>query len=67
MVDRTKKQKTLSKKCPECEGELEIVMKMHQDNGVNYDEQFVTCKDCGYNEKLKTSQKRYKDSYNPKW
>jgi uncharacterized Zn finger protein len=63
MSDRIKKQRKLSRACPECEGELEVISKTHNDNGVDYTDQYVQCTECGYNEKLKI---RYKDQYNPK-
>jgi Zn ribbon nucleic-acid-binding protein len=67
MSDRIKKQRKLSRSCPECEGELDIISKTHEDDGVDYTEQYVLCSECGYSEKLKVSPKRCKDYQNPKW
>jgi uncharacterized protein with PIN domain len=67
MAKKFKKQKRLSKRCPECGGILESVSHVHTDNGVEYSEEYIECSECGYSEKMKLSPKRYKDYYNPKW
>lgn len=65
-MSKRKFQKKLGKKCPECDGTLELVSRITNDNGVEYSEQYVEC-ECGYSEKLKVSTKRCKDNYNPKY
>jgi uncharacterized protein with PIN domain len=66
MHDKRKVQKKLGKRCPECDGVLELVSKITKDDGVEYSEQYEEC-DCGYSERLKVSTKRCKDNYNPKY
>jgi uncharacterized protein with PIN domain len=67
MAEKFKKQKRLSKRCPDCGGILESVSHTHADDGVEYSEEYIECSECGYSEKMKSSPKRYKDYYNPKW
>ncbi len=62
-----KKQKTISKKCPECGGQLNRAMNIHEEDGVSYEDKYIECADCGYSSKINVSPKRYKDPYNPKW
>jgi len=67
MSDKLKKQKRLSKSCPECGGVLESISHIRCDDGVEYSEESIECSDCGYTERMKSSPKRCKDFYNPKW
>jgi uncharacterized protein with PIN domain len=67
MSDHKKKQKMISKRCPECGGQLETAMKTHEDDGVIYEDQYIECMECDYSYKIKVSPKRYKDNPNPKW
>ena len=58
MVEKIKKQRRLSKKCPECGGVLEKIE--HQDiiDGVIYSKIFIECSDCDYSKDI--SDKRNK-------
>jgi Zn ribbon nucleic-acid-binding protein len=56
--DKTKKRKTLSRPCPECEELLSIVSHTKFCNGVAYEVRFVECLTCGYREKKNLSGKK---------
>lgn len=52
-------QKTLSRRCPECNGQLQIVCHYETVNGVKYSKSFVECENCFY-------QKLHRDFTNKK-
>lgn len=66
MDNKAKFQKKLGKRCPDCDGSLELVSRASVIDGVKYFEEYEEC-DCGYSEKLRKSNKRYKDNFNPKY
>jgi uncharacterized protein with PIN domain len=50
-----KKNKRLGKKCPLCEGILEIVTRSENKQGVLYSEKYIECLECDYKEKIKNN------------
>ena len=64
---KSKKQRRLGRRCPDCGGELNIVVVDTFIDGVKYTEQIVECDWCDYYEPYHTSNKRNKNNFNPKW
>jgi C4-type Zn-finger protein len=64
MIDKKKVQKTLNKKCPDCDGQLEIIVCDKNNNGVIYSENYEECSDCGYRKKV-NNRKNKVERYEP--
>ena len=56
-MDKKKIQKTLNKKCPDCYGKLELVIRTQNLGGVSYSISYEECSDCGYQKKINNFQK----------
>jgi len=57
-MNKKKVQKRLQKKCPECFGTLEIIVRVKNDNGVTYSASYEECEDCGYCKEIKNKHNR---------
>jgi C4-type Zn-finger protein len=64
MIDKKKVQKTLNKKCPDCEGQLEIIVHDKDDGGITYFENWEECSDCGYRKRV-NNRKNKVERYEP--
>jgi hypothetical protein len=63
-----KRQKSLNKRCPECDGgNLVLVAYTENKNGVEYTKTYIECEICDYSQEFKKSEKRDKNVFNPKW
>jgi Zn ribbon nucleic-acid-binding protein len=60
-MSKKKFHKYLKKKCPECDGLLQIVEYSKEDKGVIYTENYIECLDCGYCEELGDRHRRDKE------
>ncbi len=63
-----KSMKKFGRKCPDC-GYGFLMEVVHKENvgGVIYEEKYLECTECQYEQKLRISEKRYKDLFNPKF
>ena len=57
-MDKTRFQKKLKKKCPDCEGTLSLTTHIKDDEGVSYTDSYEECEECGYVEKLTNKRSR---------
>ena len=58
MENKKKVQKKLKGRCPECYGELELIIRIKIRNGITYNELFKECIDCGYSEEMVNKRDR---------
>lgn len=65
-MSKKKHQKTLDKRCPECDEPLQIVSETNVRDGIEYTDQYIECDGCGYKEKFKMSNNNFKDNFS-KW
>jgi len=52
-MSNKKRNKRLGRKCPSCDGVLEIFTYTQNKQGVLYNEKIIECSECDYREKLK--------------
>ena len=57
-MDKKKIQKTLRRKCPDCSGILELVIRTLKDGGVSYSASYEECSECGYQKKISNKHDR---------
>jgi hypothetical protein len=63
-----KSMKRFGRSCPDCEtGYLVEVIHKENISGVIYEEKYLECTECSYEQKIRISEKRYKDLFNPKF
>jgi hypothetical protein len=54
--------------CPDCGSPtLEEVTRKENIGGVIYEEKYIECGECEFEQKMHVSEKRYKDLFNPKF
>jgi uncharacterized protein with PIN domain len=51
-MDKKKVLKTLKRKCPYCNGVLELISRVKKDDGVSYSASYEECIDCDYQKKI---------------
>jgi uncharacterized Zn finger protein len=52
-MNKKKIQKELNKKCPDCSGNLELVIKIKKDGYISYSTSYEECTECGYQKEIK--------------
>jgi len=57
-MNKKKVQKKLSKKCPDCYGDLELVIHTTEYDGVSYCDTYEECLECGYQKKVVNKHNR---------
>lgn len=58
MNNKKKVIKPLRRKCPECDGALEIVHRVQKDCGVSYSCNYEECQECDYSKKISNKHDR---------
>lgn len=58
MDNKKKIIKTLRRKCPDCDGLLELVNRIQKDGGVSYSVTYEECEDCDYQKKIANKHDR---------
>jgi len=58
MKNKKRVQKKVNRRCPYCDGELELVIRSKQTGGVLYQYQFEECIDCGFSEEIVNKKNR---------
>lgn len=57
-MNKKKVQKTLKRKCPDCDSRLELIIRIQKDDGVSYSASYEECSECGYQKKISNKHDR---------